>query len=78
LRDLAITHIPLLEKSGFLILENFALLRLGARKLLIGIEWIRSRVLICQRCRGVKIASRKGAKAQRKMELMVDWYVLDP
>ncbi len=35
-------------------------------------------VLSCQRCRGVKIASRKGAKTQRKMELMVYWYVLDP
>ena len=67
-----------LKKLGFLIFINFAPLRLCARKLFIGIEWIGSMVLSCQRCRGVKIASRKVAKAQRKMELMVDGYALDP
>ena len=64
--------------KNFYILKNFAALRLCARILLIGMDWIGSMVLSCQRCRGVKIASRNGAKTQRKMELMVYWYVLDP
>ena len=70
-----ITNVPFISKNRhFYSLKNFAPLRLCARKLFIGIEWIGSMVLSCQRCRGVKIASRKGAKAQRKMQLMVDWY----
>jgi len=40
-------------------------------------EWIGSMVGRCQRCRGVKIDPRKGAKTQRKMGFMVDSYVLD-
>jgi len=71
---MAMANVPFITKNRhFYSLKNFAPLRLCARKLLIGIEWIGSMVLSCQRCRGVKIASRKGAKAQRKMQLMVDW-----
>ena len=82
-RDVAITNVPFITKNRhFYRLKNFAPLRLCARKLFIGIEWIGSMVLSCQRCRGVKIASRKVAKSQSrkvaKEELMVDGYALDP
>jgi len=64
---MAITNVPFIIKNRhFYRLKNFALLRLCAKKLFIGIEWIGSMVLSCQRCRGVKIASRKVAKSQSR------------
>jgi hypothetical protein len=67
----AITDGPFItENRNFYILKNFAPLRLCARKLLIGMNGLAVRQPL-SKGRGVKIASRKGAKAQRKMELMV-------
>jgi hypothetical protein len=67
---MAITNLPVCQKiRDFLILKNFAALRLCARKVFIvsghgtGGVGIFGRG-ICQKCRGVKSDSRKAAKEE--------------
>jgi hypothetical protein len=63
-----------LKNGGLLVLKNFAPLR---EIILDSNDWIGGVVVCCERFQGVKIVSRKGAKTQRKMGNLADWYVLD-